>query len=307
MADRSTAADPWSVRRTALACVLVAVLRAQSPQETAAARQRDSILRQQQALAASAQGRSGMGERLDWALSASAPPASAARVPATGATALAAQLASIERQQAAFRLQKGLALNSAGPPAGSPPPPAEGPGQAVIQPGAQNLDAGLAASLARQIQAANLQPRPAWPQPPEPATLPGCAPLPVAALAPVFDRAAASYGLESSLLRAVARRESGFQPCAVSRAGAMGLMQLMPETAATLGVEDPFDPEQSILGGARFLRFLLDRFQNDLSLALSAYNAGPARVERHGGIPPIPETQDYVSSILQSLGKPPPE
>lgn len=131
--------------------------------------------------------------------------------------------------------------------------------------------------------------------------------MPASALSPIFDRAAASYGIESALLRAVAHRESAFQPCAVSRAGAMGLMQLMPETAAALGVEDPFDPEQSILGGARFLRFLLDRFQNDLSLALSAYNAGPSRVERHGGVPPIPETQDYVSSILSSLSKPPPE
>lgn len=84
-------------------------------------------------------------------------------------------------------------------------------------------------------------------------------------------------------------------------------MQLMPETAATLGVEDPFDPEQSILGGARFLRFLLDRFQNDLGLALSAYNAGPARVERHGGIPPIPETQSYVTAILRALSRTPPD
>jgi len=162
-------------------------------------------------------------------------------------------------------------------------------------------------SIALQLQSAAMQPRPALPAPPAPAALLACTPLPSSALSPIFERAAASYELEPSLLRAVARKESAFQPCAVSRAGAMGLMQLMPETAATLGVENPFDPEQSIFGGARFLRFLLDRFQNDLSLALSAYNAGPARVERHGGVPPIPETQDYVSSILSSLSKPPPE
>jgi len=162
-------------------------------------------------------------------------------------------------------------------------------------------------SFAQQIRSAALQPRPAWPEPVEPANLLACAPLPPSTLAPIFERAAASYGLEPSLLRAIARKESAFQPCAVSRAGAMGLMQLMPDTAAALGVEDPFDAEQSILGGARFLRFLLDRFQNDLGLALSAYNAGPARVERFGAIPPIPETQDYVFSILRSLGKPPPQ
>lgn len=108
------------------------------------------------------------------------------------------------------------------------------------------------------------------------------------------------------LLRAVARRESAFKPCAVSPAGAMGLMQLMPETASMLGVEDPFDTAQSIFGGARFLRFLLDRFQNDLPLALAAYNAGPSAVDHYGGVPPYTETRDYVSSILRMLGLPSP-
>jgi len=83
-------------------------------------------------------------------------------------------------------------------------------------------------------------------------------------------------------------------------------MQLMPETAAFLGVTDPFDVEQNIFGGARFLRLLLDRFQNDLPLALSAYNAGPARVEAYGTIPPIAETLGYVAGILQRLQKEPP-
>lgn len=81
----------------------------------------------------------------------------------------------------------------------------------------------------------------------------------------------------------------------------MGLMQLMPETAATLGVEDPFDPEQNIVGGARYLRLLLDRFNDDLALTLAAYNAGPRRVEIYGGIPPFRETQDYVATILGRL------
>ncbi|MGQ9918377.1 MAG: lytic transglycosylase domain-containing protein [Bryobacteraceae bacterium] len=127
--------------------------------------------------------------------------------------------------------------------------------------------------------------------------------MPAAHLAPLFHHAASAYGLDPLLLRAVARQESAFKPCALSPAGAMGLMQLMPETASMLGVEDPFDAGQSIFGGARFLRFLLDRFQNDLALALSAYNAGPGAVERHGGMPPFAETRDYVSSVLQALGQ----
>ncbi len=158
-------------------------------------------------------------------------------------------------------------------------------------------------SFARQLQAVALQPRPVRPEPPAPVTLLACAPLPSSVLAPIFDRASASYGLQTALLRAVAQKESAFHPCAVSPAGAMGLMQLMPETAAMLDVTDPFDAEQSILGGARYLRLLLDRFDNNLALALGAYNAGPARVDAYGGIPPFRETQDYVSSILGRLSR----
>jgi soluble lytic murein transglycosylase-like protein len=269
MVNLSPPADPSLVRRTALACVMVAVLRAQSPQESAAAAQRESILRQQQSVSAQ--------------------------------TSITEQLASVQRQQAALARQTAPARPATEPPSLPPPEPQGATAETPQQ------DSPLSASLARQLESAALQPRLSWPDPPEPASPLACTPLPVSALAPIFDRAASTYGLESSLLRAVARKESAFQPCAVSRAGAMGLMQLMPETAATLGVSDPFDAEQSIFGGARFLRFLLDRFQNDLSLALSAYNAGSSRVERYGGIPPIPETQDYVSSILRSLGQPPPD
>lgn len=151
------------------------------------------------------------------------------------------------------------------------------------------------------------QPRPAWPEPQPAGALPDCAPLAPPALFPVFQRAAAAYGLAPSLLRAVAEKESSFRPCAVSPAGALGLMQLMPETASWLGVSDPFDVEQNVHGAARFLRFLLDRFDNDLGLALGAYNAGPARVKSFGGIPPIPETQDYVAAILRRLRTATPE
>lgn len=126
-------------------------------------------------------------------------------------------------------------------------------------------------------------------------------------IGPLLARGARENALAPELLRAVVRRESGFHPCAVSRAGAMGLMQLMPGTAASLGVHDPFDPEQNVLAGSRFLRQLLERYDGDLGLALGAYNAGPGRVDRSGGIPPIPETQNYVRGILGELAREMPE
>jgi hypothetical protein len=114
----------------------------------------------------------------------------------------------------------------------------------------------------------------------------------------LIQRAAEQNELDPALLTAVMRQESGFQADARSPAGAMGLMQLMPDTAKSLGVADPFDPEQSIDGGARLLRSLIDRFGGRLDLALAAYNAGPAAVERYGGVPPFAETQAYVHDIM---------
>jgi soluble lytic murein transglycosylase-like protein len=108
-------------------------------------------------------------------------------------------------------------------------------------------------------------------------------------------------GLPAGLLEAVARQESALYPCAVSRAGALGLMQLMPATANELGVANPLDPWQSLQGGGQFLKQLLDRYGGDLSLALGAYNAGPSRVDLYGGVPPIPETQNYVGSVLTKM------
>ena len=96
----------------------------------------------------------------------------------------------------------------------------------------------------------------------------------------------------------IIKAESGFNPNAVSKAGASGLMQLMPGTARGLGVEDIFDVEQNIEGGAKYLRGMLDRFDGDKSLALAAYNAGPNAVKRYGGIPPYQETQNYVKRVL---------
>jgi soluble lytic murein transglycosylase-like protein len=118
------------------------------------------------------------------------------------------------------------------------------------------------------------------------------------ALGAEIDAAAARYGVDPGLLRGLVRQESGFDPRAHSAAGAMGLTQLMPATAASLGVTDPYDPVQSLDGGARYLRQMLDRFGNDPAKALAAYNAGPGAVERFGGVPPYAETQNYVRSIL---------
>lgn len=118
----------------------------------------------------------------------------------------------------------------------------------------------------------------------------------------IFDAAALRYNVPANLLKAVARAESNFRPDATSRCGAMGIMQLMPGTARALGVTDAYDPEQNIMGGARYLRQMLDRFDGDVSLALAAYNAGSNNVEKYGGIPPFTETQNYVRTVLGYLG-----
>jgi len=119
----------------------------------------------------------------------------------------------------------------------------------------------------------------------------------------IIEEAAAAHGVSAHLVRAVVEGESGFYPWTVSRAGAQGLMQLMPATAALMGVHDRMDPRQNVFGGTRYLSQLLDRFDGDLALTLAAYNAGPTKVARYRGIPPYSETRTYVRRIRARLAQ----
>lgn len=123
-----------------------------------------------------------------------------------------------------------------------------------------------------------------------------------AGLEAMVDRVAVKYGIAPELLNAVVRVESDYNPLAVSGAGAMGLMQLMPGTARSLGVKNPFDPLENLEGGARYLKAMFERFNGDLNLALAAYNAGPGAVEKYGGVPPYRETVSYLKKIKDLLG-----
>lgn len=130
----------------------------------------------------------------------------------------------------------------------------------------------------------------------------GAGPFP-AEMETLITRHAGQNGLDPNLVRAVIQQESSGNPRAVSSAGARGLMQLMPETAAMYGVRDSFDPEQNIAAGTRHLAGLLREFNGDTSLALAAYNAGSGAVRKYGGVPPYAETQQYVRRITGLLGR----
>jgi len=132
---------------------------------------------------------------------------------------------------------------------------------------------------------------------------PACAPLRVDQLAPLIHQAAIREGVSPDLIRAVILAESGSRPCAVSSKGALGLMQLMPDSAAEIGVHDPFDARASIDGGAKLLKRLLMRYHGAVDLALAAYNAGAARVDAAGSVPEIAETRTYVRRILADLNR----
>ena len=175
-----------------------------------------------------------------------------------------------------------------------PLPPA--PSQPV-SPIAQDLPAGPvgAVSPARQ--------NPAWENGPRvspSARLPLASLVKIKELEPAVQKYARAHGVDEDLVWAVMRHESGFNPRAVSPKGAMGLMQLMPGTASLMGVTDPFDLEENIAGGIKYLEQCLSRFNQDIALALAAYNAGPQNVAKYNGCPPFPETRQYVAAVLQT-------
>ena len=111
------------------------------------------------------------------------------------------------------------------------------------------------------------------------------------------------YGIDGDFIKDIIKQESGFNPKATSKKGAMGLMQLMPETAKSLGVINAYNPWENVEGGVKYLKDLMDRFGNDEKLALAAYNAGPNAVKKYGGIPPYKETQNYVNAIMANYDK----
>ena len=119
----------------------------------------------------------------------------------------------------------------------------------------------------------------------------------------IIAEAAAEYDLDPELIRAVMRAESAFNPMVISPAGAQGLMQLMPALAEEMGVVDAFDPRQNIMGGAKYLRWLLDRNRGNIPLTLAGYNAGPTAVAKYRKVPPFPETQKYVKKITGFLAE----
>jgi len=142
-----------------------------------------------------------------------------------------------------------------------------------------------------------------WPAPPSftPQIQAPCDPMPKDKLDPLVNGAAKNEGVDPQLVQAVIDQESASKPCAVSVKGAQGLMQLMPGTAAELGVKDAFDAKQNVEAGTRFLKQLLTKYNGDVALALGAYNAGAGRVDHDGGIPDIPETINYVKDILAKV------
>jgi soluble lytic murein transglycosylase-like protein len=131
------------------------------------------------------------------------------------------------------------------------------------------------------------------------------APAPVAPeqIDSLVGQNAATWQVDPSLVKAIIANESGFNANATSKVGAQGLMQLMPSTAASVGVRDSYDPGQNVAGGTRYLKGLLDRFNGDVRLAVAAYNAGPGAVEKYGDVPPYAETQNYVQNVLGSYAK----
>jgi soluble lytic murein transglycosylase-like protein len=127
--------------------------------------------------------------------------------------------------------------------------------------------------------------------------------VPPTQLDALVNDSAQAQAVDPALVKAIIANESGFNANATSNVGAQGLMQLMPGTAASLGVNDAYDPQQNVAGGTKYIKQLLDHFNGDVRLAVAAYNAGPGAVEKYGGVPPYAETQNYVQNVLASYAK----
>lgn len=156
------------------------------------------------------------------------------------------------------------------------------------------------AAVRRQAQAAGATLIP-WTPSPLFDGEPQCDPISADVVTPLIESSAKANQLPAPLVRAVIEQESAYRACAVSRKGAQGLMQIMPDTAAALNVGDVFDPKENIAAGAKYLKQLLDRYKGDNRMALAAYNAGPGAVDAANGVPDIPETRDYVDAVLKKL------
>jgi soluble lytic murein transglycosylase-like protein len=176
-----------------------------------------------------------------------------------------------------------------------------------VRPQADRIRAAMEPSLAKQRASVRAQVEAAathstsWNIPMVVPDAAGCEPVSQPELARMIDDIAPRENVNPALVREVARQESGFHPCAVSPKGAAGLMQLMPATQIQFQVKNPFSAKESLEAGSKLLRDLLDRYHGDLSLALSAYNAGAQTVDKAGAVPEIPETKNYVFGILNRL------
>lgn len=166
---------------------------------------------------------------------------------------------------------------------------------------ADQIRAAMAASLEKQAASVRVQAQAAAGSGRGTPSGTPCSPLSESEIDKMINEVSQTEHVDAAILREVARQESRLRPCAVSPKGAEGLMQLMPATQAQLQVRDPFDARQSLEAGAKLLKQLLERNHGDLSLALSAYNAGAGKVDRSGGIPNITETKNYVAAILGHL------
>ncbi|MGE5454096.1 MAG: lytic transglycosylase domain-containing protein [Methylocystaceae bacterium] len=139
------------------------------------------------------------------------------------------------------------------------------------------------------------------PSSPEPTSAPSDTAKSSPSFAEIIQKASTKYGVSEQVISAVIKQESGFDAQAVSHCGAQGLMQLMPRTAAGLGVKDAFNPEENIMAGTKYLKQKLDEFGGNLEMALAAYNAGSGAVRRHHGVPPYKETQNYVARVIKNV------